>query len=211
MVRRRHLRAIAVVFLCIGVLTGCARKNIHAPVAPEISANNNSYIDLQPGWTLRIVVPLLRSGGAAPTLTAAQTNGNTISLSAADLIGYEVAYYGISGKTNGAVRLKFASAAITKDGKTEPQPDSPTLPFLLPEKTNHIRLIYLVRVSEADHNMAIVASKHLNALNRFTKEVQNNPDLCGQAGQIFCSWVPTGIAVRPEAPEAPKSSRSAQP
>jgi hypothetical protein len=52
------------------------------------------------------------------------------------------------------VRLRFRWAEITKDGKTVHEANPPTLPFTLPRGTGHIRLVYFVRLSQADHNMA---------------------------------------------------------
>jgi hypothetical protein len=177
---------------------GCARQNVHVPNARDIPVSDNSYTDLEGGSRLSILVPLTKSGGTRPTLSAQQHDGSAITLSAADLTGYELAYYSITGKRNGPVRLKFTSAEITKDGKTAREPNPPILPFQLPRGNERIRLIYLVRASQADHNMAIVASKHLNALNTFTKQLKNDPGICARHDDVFCSWVPAGVAVKQE-------------
>jgi hypothetical protein len=187
---------------CIGTLVvcaGCVRRNAHVPQAGTIVTNDNSYTDLKRGSRLSVLVPLVKSGGTQPTLRAQQSDGNRITLSAADLTGYEVAYYTITGGRNGAVRLNFTSAEITKDGKTVPEANPPALPFALPGGTEHIRLVYLVRVSQADHNMAVIASKHLEALNSFTAQLKKDPGVCKRDSEVFCSWVPAGVAVRQEA------------
>ncbi len=119
-------------------------------------------------------------------------------LSAANLIGYEVSYYTVAGRNAGRVRLKFRSAEITKDAKTMQETNAPPLPFALPAKAERVRLIYLVRSSQADHNMAIAASKDLAELNAFTDRVKMNPAVCERDATVFCTWVPAGIAVRPE-------------
>jgi hypothetical protein len=155
-------------------------------------------MDLVPGRRLRILVPVLDSNGYRVASDSEQNDGKTIVLSAANLAGYEVSYYSIDAGNNGKVRLKFTSAEITKDGKTIQETVAPTLPFPLPLKAQHIRLIYLIRNSQSDHNMAIAASKNLEALNVFTNQLKGNPDVCGRDGEVFCSWVPAGIAVRPE-------------
>lgn len=72
----------------------------------------------------------------------------------------------------------------------------------LPMQTEHIRLVYLMRVSEADHNMAIIASRRFDALNVFTKKFEKNPNACAISNRVFCAWVPAGIALRPEKSEA---------
>jgi hypothetical protein len=177
---------------------GCSRRNVVTPTAPVAPgmAKSDDYIDLEPDWKLRIVVPLLKSGGFLPKLTA-EPDG---SYSAADLIGYEVSYYTVKDKGNTSVRLQFVSAEATRDDKTVPEKHAPTLPFSLPRRAGHIRLVYLVRVSQADHNMAIVASKRPDDLNAFTKRLKENPDICNEKTNVFCSWVPAGVAVRPEKP-----------
>jgi hypothetical protein len=193
----RHLLLLTW-FGVLATSAGCSHSTVHVPAPSNISATDNSYMDLQPGWRLRIVVPLLKSGEFHVSGTAEQIDGNTITLHAADLVGYETSYYAIKGKKNSGVRLEFASAEMTRNGNTLPEPSSPTLPFQLPRRNEHIRLIYLVRVSQADHNMAIVASKRLAALDSFTNRLQESQNICNVNGEVFCSWVPAGIAVRPE-------------
>ena len=118
--------------------------------------------------------------------------------SAADLIGYATSRYAITGKKGAGVRLRFVSAEETRNGKTVPMANPPILPFELPRKLENIRLIYLVRVSKADHNMAIAGSKHLESLSALTERLKANPSVCKSSDDIFCSWVPAGVAVRPE-------------
>jgi hypothetical protein len=108
-----------------------------------------------------------------------------MTFSAADLTGYDVAHYAITGGKDGTVRLRFISAEITKDGKTVHEANAPTLPFTLPRGTGHIRLVYVVRVSQADHNMALLASKHLETLNTFTAQLRRAPGICKCDGEFF--------------------------
>jgi hypothetical protein len=173
-------------------------RGIAAPTQTD-----NSYFDLAPGWRLRIVVPLLKPGAEQAVQLAGQAEGNTIVLSAPNLEGYQVSYYSVERSGDGRVRLKFAAAETNRDGKTIPEPSAPVLPFPLPAKAGHIRLIYLIRESKSDHNMAIAISKRLNALNSFTERFQRNQGVCGENGEVSCVWVPTQIAVRPENVSAP--------
>jgi hypothetical protein len=107
-----------------------------------------------------------------------------------------------AAKKNGLVRVQFLSAEVTRNGATIVEPHPPALPFTLPTQTGYIRLVYLVRVSEADHNMAIIASRRPEALNVFTKQFEKNPNACATSNEVFCAWVPAGIALRPEKGEA---------
>ncbi len=188
-------------FICAGVvaiITGCSRTQIGVPPPPSAFPRNDTYTDLKAGSTLRIVVPLLKSGGFRAALSVGKTEGNTISLSAADLVGYTTSRYAVTGKDSN-VRLKFVSAEESRDGKSVPLPAAPPLPFELPHKTEHVRLVYLVRASQADHNMAIIATKRLDLLNTFTARLKEDPSVCHSNAGIFCAWVPAGVAVRPEA------------
>lgn len=181
----------------LALTSACVHRTVHAAAAAN-SPVDNSYMELVAGGRLRITVPVLKSGGYRIATGSAPLNGNTFTLSAADLAGYEVSYYSIEGRGHGKVRLKFTSAEITKNGKTVQETGAPALPFPLPSKTEYIRLVYLVRKSPADHNMAIAASKNLAALNMFTNRLKENPPVCKSDGVVFCSWVPAGVAVRPE-------------
>lgn len=195
-------RLLGTLFLLAAVLfftaAGCFRKTVHAPVAATSSPSDNSYMDLKPGERLRILIPVLSSGGHQVTWGSEHMEGNAIVLSATNVVGYELSYYSIEAKVNGKVQLKFVSAAKTIDGTTTPEGSAPKLPFPLPVKPQHIRLLYLVRRSQSDHNMAITAAKNLQALNVFTERLKNDPTICKQAGGVFCAWVPTGMAVRTE-------------
>lgn len=174
---------------------------------PTASAlRNDSYIDLKAGWTVRIVVPILKSGVFRPELLPQKTEGNTISFSATDLIGYTTSQYAVTGK-EGKVRLRFVSAEESREGNSAPLIHAPALPFELPRKTEHVRLVYLVRVSQTDHNMAIVAARRFEALSAFTNRLVDNPSVCHSDAQILCFWVPAGVAVRTDT-NAPRSHHS---
>jgi hypothetical protein len=181
------------------VLSGCALRTVRVSPAGKLPNAVDDYIDLQPGWMLRVVTPLLRSGRYVPTSIGEQTAGNTITLSAsADLLGYETAYYAVKPRGRTGVRVSFSSAEIMKDGQVTPQPGPVAGLFHLPRRVKYVRLIYLQRASQADHNMAVLASNRIDRLLRLTVGVETNPAACKADGSDFCSWIPVGIAVRPE-------------
>jgi hypothetical protein len=74
-----------------------------------------------------------------------------MALSAADVLGFTTSHYLVIGKDD-EVRLKLISAEESREGKSAPATVAPKLPFELPRRTQHIRLVYLVRASQADHN-----------------------------------------------------------
>jgi hypothetical protein len=162
-------------------------------------ASDSSFLDLKGGQRLKVVVPLLKAGQSGLTLTAGQTaKDGSLVLSADGLAGYQSSYYAVVGRRDGTVRLRFQSAETTKDGVKTALSKAPELPFALPERREHIRLIYLVRQSRSDHNMAIVASKNVLAMNSLTQALKMDPNVCKTVGRVFCSWVPAGVAVRAE-------------
>ena len=72
---------------------GCMQKHIQSAAVKTTSLTDNAYMDLAPGGRLRILVPVLNSGGYQVGTDSEQKEGNTIVLSAANLAGYEVSYY----------------------------------------------------------------------------------------------------------------------
>lgn len=180
-------------------LTSCAWRTARIQPSPLTPATND-FIDIQAGWRLSVVTPMTKSGGYVPKSLAPQRDGNTITLSAGeDLVGYEVAHYAAIGARGGRVRIEFSSAEVTREGKTETQA-RPTVPlFQLARRPNYLRLIYLIRISHADHNMAVVAARRLDALQALTRRVEADPaDGCTIDRYAACAWIPDGIAVRPE-------------
>jgi hypothetical protein len=179
------------------VLTACAPRRVQVP--SPAATEPSGYIDLQPGWRLRVVTPILRSGGYRLQPVDQQATGNTITVSTGeDFLGYETAYYAVRAHGPG-VRIAFSSAEISQDGKTALQPQPVAHLFQLPRNTTYVRLIYLLRTSKADHDMAVVAATKMDALDGLTHQVQADPSSgCRSDSRSFCSWIPAGIAIRPE-------------
>lgn len=177
------------------MLTGCANRHERVPAAAAVTPATSSYIDLEPGWRLRVVTPLLKSGGYRLRHADQEVNGNTVTLSAGDdFLGYEVAYYAV-----GARGVKFVSAEVSKGGQTTPQPAPLVRLFAMPRGVRHVRLIYLLRASDADHDMAVAAAQDMSALEALTRRVLGNPaEFCKGGRDAACAWIPAGIAVVPE-------------
>ncbi len=196
-------RAALLILLLVGA--ACAHKR----VAPTPNApSDNSHLDLTAGSRLRILVPLLKGQDKELAFEYPQSNGSTITAKATNLLGYEFAYYSVERDQGGKVHLKFTSAEITKDGQSLPDTAPPKLPFPFPAKPAFVRLVFLIRVSESDHNMAILAADSRGALEDLTTQVRLNPLACQIRATGFCVWVPQSIAVRPEPPPSKVSSHS---
>jgi hypothetical protein len=177
------------------MLAGCAAHRA-TPEPPTLE--DAAYIDLKPGWRLRVVTPILKSGGYQLPRSIPETSGGSMAVSAPDFIGFETAYYSVSNPDDGGVRIEFLSATITKGEDLSPHL-RPLVPlFGLPAGIRFVRLIYLTRSSQRDHDMAVVASDQQYRLDAFTSEVQSDPGTCEARSGLFCTWVPAGLAVRPE-------------
>ena len=190
------LKCLLLTILLLG-LSACANREIRLPAVPNINPGPPDYEDLRPGETLRLILPILKPGYKSPVLKSEMADGRTISVSAEGLIGYQTVIYSIAGKRGGRVQLKFVSAERTENGRSISIPE-PSLRFLSPRKGEYIRLIYLQRLSQSDHNMAIIVSKQKGDLVRLTMQIRRDPKSCITTQEARCSWVPAGVAVRPE-------------
>lgn len=140
---------------------------------------------------MRVVTPILKSAGYR--LKTESEPGSTTLQAGPDFLGYEVAYYTVKARS-----VEFTSAEVHKKDATVPAAQ-PLVPlFRLPGRARYVRLIYLVRVSDADHDMAVVAAHRKEALDPLTAQVRANPENCRDQAETFCSWIPNGIAVTPE-------------
>jgi hypothetical protein len=179
------------------VLTGCAARKVHVDTPAPDRAD---YIDLEPGWRLRVVTPVLRSGGYQVRATAQTVSGNEIALSTgAEFLGYELAYYAVRSRSRGGVSVEFLSAQIVKEGKTYEQAQPLARLFELPRGARYVRLIFLTRVSRADHDMGVIAAQDAEARDALTRKVLADPaGRCQIERQTWCDWIPRGIAVSAE-------------
>ncbi len=144
-----------------------------------------------------VVTPILKSGGyELPPHQFSGTNGNLKA--GTDFLGYENDYYTVRGHDD-RVRIEFRSAELMKDGKGERQAHPRAALFDLPQNIHYIRLMRLLRVSQADHNMAILGADDPKSLADLTNDVEDHPDTgCREGPRTYCFWVPQGIAVRAE-------------
>src|SRR6478672_5155227 len=106
--------------LYVGVftfLTGCALRSARIAATPAGSANND-YLDIQAGWRLTAVTPVLKSGGYVLKTTDKPTSGNGFTLSAGtDFVGYEVAHYDVKGQRQGACASNSIQPKLPKTDK----------------------------------------------------------------------------------------------
>jgi len=80
--------------------------------------------------------------------------------------------------------------------------------FDFPETIRYVRLLFLTRVSDTEHDAAVLAASSLAALDALTSKVEANPSgNCTAQPEGICSWIPQGIAVQPQKRD-PRNSRA---
>ena len=189
-----------IVFLVVAMaicVTGCAVRKSHEEMGAFV---DKSYIDLEPGWRVRVVTPVLSSGKFKMQPKEFHGEGKAVALqTGAEFLGYETDYYEVSAQNGSGVVVRFGSAEFTSNGKSSKR-SQPLVPlFNLPENVRYVRLLFLTRVSQAEHDQAILGSPSLADLEALRKRVEDSPsENCKPQPAGVCSWVPAGIAVQPE-------------
>jgi len=189
--------ALSLVFVAVAWQAGCAVRTSRAP-DPGLAGQpvTSDFVELHAGDRVVVVIPILRSGGyILPSLrTQAMTGGGRIE-TGPDFLGYEQDFYTVKRASNG-VRVRFSYGVVWRKGEVQ-KVHSPRVALFEKIENSRIRLVFLRRVSEADHDMAIVSSGGLPSLNEVTRQVTAAAE-CRSSRVGSCTWVPNGIAVRPE-------------
>lgn len=178
-------------------LPGC-RKTVPSAATPP--GPTRSWLDLTAGWRLRTIGPVMAGNPQAPLFTSdpATLTGQSLNITlkaSPDLLGFETFYYLLENTRQGELSLRLTSAVQTIDGKEQPHP-APQPALRIPPGTRFARLLYLLRASSTDHNMALLTAANPEALARLTTLIQADPTQC----QTACQWVPPRVALRAEKP-----------
>jgi hypothetical protein len=203
-----RMAACAGCLLALATISGC-RKAAPAPVRQP----SWSSIDLEPGWRVRVVTPIQKSGdyvvkfvrgeegqgGSADRVREKSDRKLEIAVTASpDLLGYEIAYYSVSAHRRDGAVVAFNSATATIDGVSSPRANAIHPLFQLPGWARSVRILHLLSRSASDHNAAILAARNMRELDRLTALVDADPSACRVYRDAVCEWIPQGIAVRPE-------------
>ncbi len=160
-------------------------------------------LDLAPGYRLKLVSPILREGAGpgASALATEDVTGSDRKLSltvktSGDFLGYEISWYGIEAKPSATgARVVFATAEshIGNEVTTTQRPR--TNYFVFPEGAAYYRLFYLTRVSQADHNIAILSAGSRGKLDQMTDAFNRDPEAYVKASPPSCAALPKEVAV----------------
>jgi hypothetical protein len=186
--------------LLIAFLGGCAHRHPLPPPPP--APGGPSFVDLEAGWRVRVITAKLKSGGFLMKTTEQKEEGNNITLRAGDeFLGYETATYSVTARKDAGIRVALAAVEFNQNGAITPTPKSfaPRMP--IPGRFRRVRLLYMQKVSDADHAMAVLAARDLPRLQLLTRSVQASPETaCRSNRNEYCEWIPAGVALRPERP-----------
>ena len=147
-----------------------------------------------------MVAPLLKSGGYKVQLEEVRTENGTITMKTGkDFEGYESDYYEVRA-TDGLLKISFRSGEIQRNRGSRHHASHPLVSlFDLPNGARFVRLLFLTRSSDRDHDQAILSASSAGQIELLTNRVQSNPvENCNRQSETTCGWVPAGVAVRPE-------------
>jgi hypothetical protein len=212
-VRQTHSTILSVAALVL-MMGGCTPRVAHIPPPAAAPQPSRDWIDLQPGWRVRVVIPITKSGRFLPNLEPASPSGSngqpapgdlnrpgTISVSysaGSDVLGYEVVLYSVRRGRAGEMQVVFRSAVAREGGKTMRRTRPMLRLFQLPAGVRFVRILHLNRGFQGDYDAAILASGSLEKLNELSRRVQRDPPACRNSADASCSWIPPGIAVIPK-------------
>lgn len=182
-------------------LAGCAAKRLPPP--PPAPVRAPTHVGLEPGWRVKVITPVLRSGGFLLKSDEQHEDGNTITVRVGDeFLGYETAIHALRKGKRGGVRVAPAEVTLNKSGQLT-HPPKPFAPRLrVPGRLEFVHLLFMQAASDADHNMAVLAATDGARLAELTERVQASPaTACRSSRKEYCEWVPAGVAVRAERPQ----------
>ena len=169
------------------------------------SVTTDGYIDLGPQHRLQVTAPIFRQGAnsdasAIESSTASEQGGKlTVQMRASsDFLGYETAWYAVERNANRAgARIVPISIEDHIDGNTS-RADKPRFNyFQFASDAAYYRLFYLTRLSQADHDIDVLAASTRAGLEEQTKRLETDPGMCSQNVSRTCAAVPREIAVTP--------------
>jgi hypothetical protein len=161
------------------------------------------YLDLVSGYRLKLVSPILREGAApgASSLATEEVSGTgnqlTVTVkSSRDFLGYENSWYAVASRSpQPGARVVFAAAESHIGDQVTKSQQPRTNHFEFPTAAAYFRLFYFTRVSQADHNVAVLAAATRAELDRLTPAFTTDPDACARTPMQMCVALPKEVAV----------------
>lgn len=167
----------------------------------------SSRTDLMPWSRLRVTSPIFRPGAPADAKVIAEDQGNVtetprglaLTLRASeDFLGYEAAFYNLRPRPGGGARLELEFAETRIGEETTRSETASRYPLVFDEEARYFRMLVLTRVSDKDHDTALLAAATLAELEERTREVEAEAAYCQQLGAAGgCLAVDFQVALLP--------------
>lgn len=190
------------IVLCASLvlLSACVRHSRPIAAPPLKPIDRSAYVDLIPGCRLRVVTPLFAPGTQERALAEllSKTGSATTLKAPPGFIGYETAYYLLKPSSDRGARIAFQYATVSKSGTVTRENRPRRQLFRGSWNTRFFRLVFLIRKSKSNHNMALLGTHRKDTLNTWTAAILADPDACRNVKGRSCLWIPAGVAVRPE-------------
>lgn len=152
-----------------------------------------TFVDLPSGWRLTAITPLK---DIQNDIAAAPAQGLTIELKGTT-IGFERSVYAVTRRG-----LAWQQAVRTVNGKESPAPAPEKVLFAPSKQPRLVRLLFLTRASEQNYNSAVLTARTVARMTALTEAVRANPDAaCVETADAGCTFIPAGVAARPEKPD----------
>lgn len=150
---------------------GVGHRLTHAPLGA-------GYLDLRPGYRLRVVSPILREGVRTAEVVVDKVESAPGGLaitarSSADLLGYETAQFVVGP---GGFEPQGAEARV--DGVVTRSAASRFRHFAFAPEARLFRMLFLTRRSDADRDALVVAARSEAEMERATRELNEAPGRC---------------------------------
>lgn len=150
---------------------------------------NSSALNVEPGFVLKLVSPLLRPGSGPLVVDATiPDRPGPIDVRYSDnLEGFETSTYEILPLRPSGVRLQLASVEQNRQGISSSARQPSAFQLNLPPDTRHLRLLFLRRKSASDRDITLVAAPSLQLLDESARRIQAAPD-----AKTACAHEPAG-------------------
>lgn len=163
------------------------------------------YVDLDSNYRLKVISPIVSDGAASTSLISDPISitghGRSIQVDAkasSALIGYETAWYALSPRQDGpGLRVIPASIESHINATVQREASPRTNYFQFGPSAAYYRMFFLTRISQADHDIAVLAAPTRDALDAQTAKFEADPSLCASAEDRMCVVIPGHTAVSP--------------
>ena len=159
--------------------------------------------DLLPWSKLRVTTPIFREGAPPDAkvirddeaIVEEAPRGLSLTLRTSDdFLGYEFAWYALRPRPDGGVRLELEFSE-THVGEDTTRSETSRTPLQFGEDSRYFRILVLTRVSDSDHNAALVFGSTLGELAARTRAVEADPSSCER--MAGCVAIDTQVALLP--------------